>query len=114
MNMIDSALGDKKYKDPLTQAFSTDPWKSPQSIQDYYDRKKEVTEAYNSNKQKGTPASDEDLRDYKRIQKIDKRMKKYNKAMRNAQENKDDETYKMLRREVAEMLDKEMGKFDKR
>lgn len=113
-NLIDFGLGKKDFKSNPLETLKVDPWKSPQTTQDYYDRKTEVTQAYNSYKQKGTPVDLEDLRDYKRIASIDKGMKKFNQQIRKAQEEGDDAEYRRLKKAQAQFLESAMEKLDRR
>lgn len=112
-NLHDTLLGNKDIKAPW-ETFKLDPWGSPQSTQDYYDRRKEVNKAHNSFETKGREMSDEDKYDYKRTQKVDKKLEKLNKRLRTAQEEHDKDEVRALKREIAEMLDYELDSFEKR
>jgi hypothetical protein len=112
-NLHDAMVDGRKVKAPW-ETFKVDPWQSPQSTQEYYDRRKEVREAQKSFKEKGRPISREDKRDYERTAKVDQKLQKKNEKLRKAQNAHDDESVRRIKREIAEMLDREMAKFERR
>ena len=111
--MHDAVTEGKKVNMPW-ETLKLDPWRSPQSTQDYYDRRKEVREAQKSNKAKGRPISREDKKDYERTTNVDKKLTTYNAKLRKAQEAHNDDETRRLKREIAEMLDRELSKFERR
>lgn len=113
-DLLNPLLNDKRrFDNPVTKRFTGNPYRSSQSVQDYYDRKKETTQAYNAYKE-GDKVDEEDLRDYQRTKKLDKRVKKYNKAIREANENYDYDRVEELRRDLTRLLDEQLGKYDRR
>jgi len=112
-NLHDAAVDGRKVKAPY-ETFKLDPWSSPQSTQEYYDRRKAVQEAHNSEEKKGRRMSREDKRDYERTKNVDKVLQEKNAKLRKAQERYDDEGIHRYKKDIAEFLDRELDKFSKR
>jgi hypothetical protein len=112
-NLHDAAFSDRKVKAPH-ETFKLDPWSSPQSTQEYYDRRNAVREAHTSEEKKGRRMSREDRRDYERTKNVDKVLQEKNAKLRKAQERYDDESIHRYKKDIAEFLDRELNKFSKR
>ncbi|WP_110953037.1 LPD38 domain-containing protein [Anaerosinus massiliensis] len=98
LNAADALMGKREYQNPFSKAFVVDPLKSPQSIQDFYEKLNESEKVYNGAKiAKERPSSD-DLRNYNRLKAANKIMQNLNKWERKAVQDGDKEKVNELNR----------------
>lgn len=90
LNAIDYANGKRDMQNPFAKAFTVDPMKSPQSIQDFYDRLDDSEKTYNGAKASKSRLNNDDLYNYRLMDFANKKMQFLNKRERMAVENKDD------------------------
>jgi len=64
LNAMDSFSGSREYQNPFQKAFTADSMKSPQSIQDFYDKLDEVQKEYNGAKETKTKLDSDALHNY--------------------------------------------------
>lgn len=82
LNMADAAAGKRDYKNPYAVAFTVDPYKSPQSIQDFYDRLGDLEKQANGAKLQKTPLDAASQRNHAIMSKANDVMQKLNKQER--------------------------------
>ena len=87
-SVIDQAQGKRRTTNPFS-TLTVDPYRSPQSTQDFYDRLDEATKAYNGAKNGGKPAAKQKF-NYQMLTHANKRMSDLNKKEQAARAKGDD------------------------
>ena len=96
-NAIDTALGHTRNNNPLS-TLTVDPYRSPQSVQDFYDKLEEAEKTYNGEKNGGKPSSTATA-NYKMLQKANQVMSDLNKKERAAIAKGDDAAVDAINRQ---------------
>jgi hypothetical protein len=82
LNIVDAVKGDRPYKNPLTTSFTIDPYKSPQSLQDFYDELGEAEKKQNAAKLTKAKLSSNEQGNYDKLAGANKGMMALNKQER--------------------------------
>lgn len=101
---------DREFDNPITRRFKRDPMRSPQSVQDYYDRKTQLETAYNDRKM-GKEMSKEDMHDYQVMKAFDKAVTKFSDQIKIAKKRGDRGEIERLTRLKNEFIMNNMDKF---
>ena len=96
-NVIDTMRGKERNNNPLS-TLTVDPYRSPQSVQDFYDKLEEAEKTYNGEKNGGKPSGTATA-NYKMLQKANKVMSDLNKKEREAIAKGDDAAVDRINRQ---------------
>lgn len=100
-NALDQAQGKPRSTNPFS-TLTVDPYRSPQSTQDFYDRLDEATKAYNGAKNGGKPTGKQ-IFNYQRLTRANKRMSDLNKQEQAARAKGDDARVDAINRQQLEV-----------
>ncbi|WP_094603469.1 hypothetical protein SPSIL_015270 [Sporomusa silvacetica DSM 10669] len=81
LNGVDALAGKRDFKNPLS-TFTADPYKSPQSIQDYYEKLNDLQAKHNASNMTKAPLGRIDKVNYDKMLKANKAMQQLNKVER--------------------------------
>ncbi|WP_196601670.1 LPD38 domain-containing protein [Pectinatus frisingensis] len=97
-NAVDAAMGKRNLQNPFSAAFTVDPYRSPQSIQDYYDILNEVDGKYKAAKafRQIDPSV---YKNYRNMNLYNKRMEYLNKQAQAAQQTNNQDVLRAIRNE---------------
>ena len=82
LNIADAIKGDRPYKNPYTTAFTVDPTRSPQSVQDFYDELNNAEKDHNAGKLTKTLLTGNIKTNYEKLMGANKNMSALNKQER--------------------------------
>ena len=115
-NVIDSFANEDKRltlsNNPIMRRFNRDPMKSPQSVQDYYDRKGEIERA-KANEQYGRRMTPQEKHDERVLKSLDKALNKFNQQINRAKDRDDYSEVKRVQRLRNEFIVHNKDKFSK-
>jgi hypothetical protein len=115
-NVIDSFVNEDKRltlsNNPIMRRFNRDPMKSPQSVQDYYDRKGEIERA-KANEQYGRRMTPDEKHDERVLKSLDKALNKFNQQINRAKDRDDYSEVKRVQRLRNEFIVHNKDKFSK-
>lgn len=100
-SVIDQAQGKRRTTNPFS-TLTVDPYRSPQSTQDFYDRLDEATKAYNGAKNGGNPTAKQKF-NYQMLTHANKRMSDLNKKEQAARAKGDDARVDAINRQQLEV-----------
>lgn len=110
LNAADALSGAREYQNPFQKAFTVDPMKSPQSVQDFYDKLDEVQKAYNGAKATKTELDSDTLHNYNLLNYANQNMEYINKMERLATQKGDDSRVADLKKKQLDIAQKSMAK----
>jgi len=110
LNAADALSGAREYQNPFQKAFTVDPMKSPQSVQDFYDKLDEVQKAYNGAKATKTKLDSDTLHNYNLLNYANQNMEYINKMERLATQKGDDSRVADLKKKQLDIAQKSMAK----
>jgi len=82
LNIVDAIKGDRPYKNPYTTAFTIDPARSPQSVQDFYEELNKAEKDHNAGKLTKTLLTGDGKAKYEKLMAANKTMAALNKQER--------------------------------
>lgn len=108
LNAADALADKRDFQNPFGRAFTVDPMKSPQSIQDFYDKLSEVKKMYNGAKDTKTKLAKDDLHNYNLLNYANQNMEYLNKMERIATQKGDDARVAEIKRKQLDVAQKAM------
>lgn len=99
--VLDSLAGKDRRVNPFG-TLTVDPYRAPQSVQDFYDKLEEATKAYNGAKNGGKPTGKQ-IFNYQRLTRAKKRMSDLNKQEQAARAKGDDARVDAINRQQLEV-----------
>lgn len=99
LNAVDAATGHREMSNPFSKAFTIDPMRSPQSIQDFYDKLDNSEKIYNGSKTAKTSIDGNDLYNYRLMNFANKKMQFLNKQERFATQKNDKDAVNNINKE---------------
>jgi hypothetical protein len=110
LNAVDAINGKRDYQNPFSKAFTVDPLKSPQSVQDFYDKLNDVEKTYNGAKLNKEKLSSDDLHNYNLLNYANKNMQYLNKMERSAIQKGDTDRIEEIKKKQLNVAQKAMEK----